>query len=210
MAKKNKNSENNFSTQRSILNFRPNIHFVEPEQVEEPQHPPREAPLSIDQVKTETAELIDQYKQVEAVANIAQDRVNERSANLVVKLDPVQDSNVLEAVRRHFGDPNKSEITYGDYLNCIADINTEGEKNISTVNPADIENSASDPLRDVFGSLGSLPGLGRPELEPHAQSIKPIDMGNFRSGQLITLLGMLTPGIDQLIIKKIKELVPFV
>ncbi len=197
------------ANQRSILNFRPDIHFVEPDQIEDDKLPELPKPPTIDQVKTDVVKLIEDYKAISDKADELQKEVNDRAAGLVIKLDPNQDAHILDALQRHFNDPNKTEITYEDYLDCVGEINRSGAERITTVDPNDVIAAASDQYRDAFGSLGMASGLARPELQPHAQTIKPLDMKQFKSGQISTLFEMLKPSIADLIIKKIEEINPF-
>lgn len=207
MAKK---SPTGFSaSQRNILNFKPDIHYVEPEQIEDEKLPePPKAP-SLDQLKTDATDLIEEYKAVEAKAEEIQEEINDKAAGLVINLDPNQDAFVIEAVQRHFNDPNKTSITYDDYINCINEVNEAGAAQATTVDPNDVAAAATDQYRDAFGSLGMPSGMARPELAPHAQTIKPLNMGQFKGEQLLKLLDLLTPGINKMIIDKIKEVVPF-
>jgi hypothetical protein len=208
-APQNSNPRNNFSAQQNILNFKPDIYFIEPEQIEEDKLPQLKEAPTLNEIKADVVNLISNYKDIENIANDIQDEIDQRAANVSIKLDPVHDSFILEAVRRHFNDPKKTEITYDDYLHCINHINETGSAGMPVVNQQDIISATNDQYRDIFGSLGLPSGLARPELADHAQMIKPIDLTKFTGEQLSKLITILTPDINKLIIKKIKELNPF-
>lgn len=194
MAKKKKN--NDFSSQRNILDFRPHIDFVEPDQIEEISVP-REAPATIASVKSDTDDLINNYQVISDLANAAQVKIDNRSKDLVIKLDPQLDAHIVAAVQRHFNDPNKTTITYNDYKECLSHINSQA--NFSIVDQGEIEQSSQDPFRTDFGMFGN--GSPRPELQDITQSVKPIDLKNFQLEQLEKLLELLGPGISAMATK---------
>lgn len=195
------------SKQRNILNFRPNIHFVEPDQIEDTKLPSTEPTLTLDQIKTDVTDLISSYKDVQDKADDIQSQLDEQAKNVVINLDPKQDSFIIQAIRRHFNDPNKTSITYDNYLFCLKEISDAGLAQATTVDPNDITSAASDPFRDTFGALGTQSGLARPELADHAQVIPPIDMDSFVVQQLEVLLEKLTPGITGIATKVATKIV---
>ncbi len=199
--------------QRNILNFRPNIHFVEPEQVDDPKLPAPEPVQTLDQIKTDVSDLISNYKNVQTQADDIQSQIDDKAKNVIIQLDPKQDSLIIQIIRRHFNDPNKNSITYDDYVSCLNEINTQALSQVTTVDQTDILSAASDPNRDVFGALGTQSGLARPELSSHAQVIPPLDMNAFIEKQIENLLIKLTPGITvlstEIAIKVVKDLVKF-
>lgn len=200
MAKKQRN--NDFTPQRDILNFRPVINFVEPDQVE--QEPlEREQPVTLNAIQSDTDKLLSDYTIIQNLADVAQKRIDDRSKDLKIKLDPTTDAHIIAAVQRHFNDPNKTDITYADYKECLSHINDQA--NFSTVDPNDIDSASQDPFRINFGPFAS--NSGRPELESNVQSIQPIDLNNFQIQQLEKLLELLTPGITTISTKVAADVV---
>ncbi len=196
----------NSATERSLLDFRPNISFVEPESVDEEPNPPAEPIVTLDTIKTEATTLIVDYQGVIDFCDQVQAQINNRATGVIIKLDNNQDAHVLSSLRRYFNDPNKNEISYDDYMDCINHLNTTGQENLSLVNSDDIESAANDPFRDQFGVIGYPSGLARPELQSANQSIAPVDIGSFQSDTLSTLFTMLTPKLEKFVTDKIKEI----
>lgn len=195
------------SKQRNILNFRPNIHFVEPDQVEDTKLPAPEPVQTLDQIKTDVVDLISSYADIQAKSDDIQSQIDDQAKNVVIQLDQKQDSFIIQAIRRHFNDPNKTNISYDDYIFCLKEINDAGLAQATTVNTDDITSAASDPFRDTFGALGVQSGMARPELSEHAQVIPPIDMDSFVVNQLEILLEKLTPGITGIATKVATKIV---
>jgi len=202
-----------FSNQREILNFVPKIRFIEPEQV--PGEVPTEhlvVPASLDEIRSSVTDIIEQYDAIETLADATQERINERAKGLSIKLDLAQDAHVLDALKRHFNDPDKTEITYDDYFQCIQEANEAARENVLTAQQDDVDAAASDPYRTSFGLLSKQPGLARPELDKTLQVIKPIDMDKFKNDQLNALFTIMVPDIIKLVttgkvVRKIVELV---
>lgn len=182
--------DQNFSQQRDILNFKPRINFVEPDQIDD-ELPVREQPVSLDSVKSDTDQLIADYAQIEDLSNLAQQRIDDRSAGLTIQLDSQADAHIISAVQRHFGDPNKTSITYDDYRECLDHINDQA--NFTLVDPAEVQKASQDQFRTDFGVFGA--DSPRPDLQSEAQSIQPVDLKSFQIQQLEELLKLLTPGI---------------
>lgn len=189
MAKKRK--QRSFRSERDILNFRPVIHFIEPDQIPD-EHIVREEPQTLDSIKNDTDQLIQDYKSIVDLSNQAQARIDSRAKDLVVTLDP-SDGHILEAVRRHFGDPNKKTITFDDYRECLSHINDQA-------NFSGPDDSAVD---DLFRT--DMGGSGRPELQPNTTTIEPINLDDFKSNMIEELLNLLGPGITKIAIDQIKK-----
>lgn len=189
MAKKQKR-DNNFVSQRDILNFRPVINFIEPDQIE-PEELQREQPTTLSSIQSDTDKLISDYGIIQNLADAAQSKIDTRSKDLKITLDPIADAHIIAAVQRHFDDPNKTDITYDDYKECLGHINSQA--NFSTIDQNDVISASQDQFRTDFGPYAT--DTGRPELQPNVQSIQPLDLSNFQIQQLEKLLELLTPGI---------------
>lgn len=188
MAKKQRN--NDFTSQRDILNFRPVISFVEPDQIEV-EEIQREQPITLSDIQNDTNKLISDYGIIQNLVDAAQVKIDDRSKDLKIKLDPISDAHIIAAVQRHFNDSNKIDITYSDYKECLSHINDQA--NFSTVDINQVNSASQDPFRINFGPYAS--DSGRPELQPDIQSVQPIDLNNFQIQQIEKLLELLTPGI---------------
>ena len=212
MAKRVK-KDTNFSKQRNILNFRPKIYFIEPDQIDEDTEtflgkkdpPDPNAIQTIDENKEEVSSLIEEFKEIEELCDLAQERINTRAKDMIINLDPQQDAHIIDSLRRHFNDPTKNSITYDDYIHCLNQTYEQSESNFFEIDPKEIELGASDPFRNTFGSMGL--ESARPELDPKLQPIKPIDMASFQEDGIIKLFEMLKPLLTPFVVKKIKELI---
>ncbi len=198
MARKKKDKVD-FVQERSVLDFRPNINFIEPDQIED-NHPPIVPETTIQQIRNNTDDLINDYKRIQDLCDLAQDRITDRAKNISIKLDPNLDAHVLDALRRHTGDPNKTEITFDDYLECLDHINEKSADNFTTA-----RTKIQNQFETGFGSLGFPPGLSRPELQEDTKSIDPIDLKSFQVQIIQELLKLLTPGITKIALDQAKK-----
>ena len=178
-----------------ILNYRPQIQYIEP-----PTEPEKPNPI----VEPQKDDLESQNKlynlanAVNVLGAAVQARINEKSKNIKIKLNPVVDAAAISAMKRLFGDEdnqfldnNETYITYDQYKQCrellcnygaaIAERTMTSEQEIS---------DAKELLKRGLTTLdlpGSLDGGLRPELSKKANIIEPINMGEFQA-ELIKLL----------------------
>ena len=169
---------------RNQLNYRPNIQYIEPPQEPEEPNPIQEIGDDQSLIKEED-ELLALAESVDILGGVLQARINEEAKNIKIKIDPVVDFQVMQAMCRVFGttddlvdDCNFLEINYEQYRKAREQICKYG---------ADLAKQAvADGPEEIDESVytdGSL----RPELSEKAQVVKPIDMEKFRT-ELFKLL----------------------
>lgn len=178
-----------------ILNYRPQIDFVEPDQ--EPYEIPEiEVKPTIDAVRQDANELLNGLHVANKLIDSLQERVDNRVNSLggvTVKLDPNKDYATVAAIKRRF--PNKEDptvITYDDYkevLNCI-------KKNSPTpplITTTDIKDAAQDPYRTEFGGSDNQQGENRPEISSPMENIKPLDLDAFQKAGILAIFALMLP-----------------
>ena len=200
-----KGASRDFSSDRDVINFRPQISFIEPPQIEGEPQPAAPTPPSIDEVQKSVQGLVDGYRKVEQIADITQDRIDQRAKNFEVNLDPVVDATTIESIKRAF--PNKKDptkITFDDYRHCLKELNDNAEDKVPTISQEDLDRALGDKLKTDFAGLGKLNGLNRPELDPGHQIVKPLNIPAFQKEAVAGTFKMMKPLITDLI----KKLVP--
>lgn len=190
-----------FGTQDDfILNYRPTIAFVEPEQV--PAEPHVVQPeTTLDDTLARTDKVISDLNNIAALSDALQQKVDEKVkalGGLDIKLDANRDSATIAAMKRRF--PEKADptvISYDDYraaLDCLQ----QAAMPTQQVNPSDILKAQLDPYRTSFGGLNNVNGQNRPELSS-AANIQPLNILEFQEQALVSLFKMLEPLITKLI-----------
>ena len=195
-----------FSDTRSLLLRRPQIEFVEPDQIAGEQPAVVAPEITISEARSRTAELIEQYKRLEDLSNIAQQRIDSRAATVKICLDTSQDAAVIESLGRMFGS-TEACITFKQYKECVQKVSTAGRDAAPTLTLEDMKKAVVDPFRKDFGGFGSTPGLLRPELQIDSP-IKPIDIPKFKQEGLDELFRLLLPkliGLNNFLIEKAIE-----
>lgn len=186
-----------FRSSRKILDFRPDIQFVEPDQLDvEP--PPRLPPPTIEESRQKMQSIISAYKEIEVLADVAQARIDQRAAGFEVSLDPKVDAHIIAAIKRCF--PNKidpTKITFDDYKSCIKDLSQRAQD----VSPApDTAQAVLDTTKVDFGGLGLPSGLNRPDLDQDSQIVPPLDLDAFQAAGIAALFLMLLPQLKTTIL----------
>lgn len=183
---------------KNILNFRPNIAYVEPDQQEVPIDPipvgiqPQEAEARIQKVQN----LADT---VNVLAAAVQAKVDQKAANIKIKLDPKVDGAVIAAMKRRFPDEFGDEdlnssaddgifITYDHYRKCKDDQRNYADQvaKKARTSPQDIalarqKLNAGDTTIGGWGTPEASNGGLRPELEPKAVIVEPLDILEFQN-----------------------------
>jgi len=187
-----------------ILNYKPVIEFVEPDiqpddgdDFFEP-----EPPATLDSLRTRTANVIEGYKAIKKLTDLAQERIDQRVAaagGLEMILDPNVDSHVIEALKRKFPDEDPTKITYDMYRNCL-DAQRRNQPDLPVVTGEDIRAAKADPYRTDFGGLGNTGGQNRAEISSPANMVKPINISSFQTTVVKKLFEMLTPLISTLVL----------
>lgn len=193
---------NSFEDDDFILTYKPVIEYVAPETVDLDDGEEIVKPKSLEEIRTTTEGLIENYRAVEKLAEIAQERIDKRveaCGGLTIHLDPKTDSHVVEAMKRKFPDADPTKITYDQYRDCL-DAQRRNQVDLPLVSAEDIQNAKADPFRTDFGGLGNLPGMNRAEVASPAQVVEPIDITSFQTTVIKQLFEMMTPLIKNLII----------
>jgi len=220
-----RNFDPDFEPSRDILDFKPDIRFIQPEQIID--DPPEEVEeTTLDDTADETDQLIEGYIQVEKLAEEAQLRIDQIVGNLVINLDDNLDANVIEALRRFKQtsvqpDQNdldldtldkfkQNQIDYNTYKQCLEEVNNASAQNIRPVPLDEITKASLEPFRSTFGGLDKAAGLKRPELEETNKSIEPINLKDFKRDMILKLFNLMKPLITELAFGIAKKLLkPF-
>jgi len=140
-------------------------------------------------------DLINSYNALEKLADVIENKINDKVKGYVVKLNPVIDSHVIEAIKRAFPeveDPTK--INFEMYKQCLARYN---KSNTPVISEKDVQEAKNDPTRTDFGGYGNEPGMNRPEIQQNGM-MKPLDLKKFQKGAITKLWKqILAPVKDQ-------------
>lgn len=195
-----------FEDDHNILNFRPEIGFVQPpDEVLDGggdiYFPIDTSDDTIDTLRQRAQELRNGYEKLHKLSEIAQQRIDERvnsAGGFEMELDPNVDAHVIAAIKRRYPektDPNK--ITYDDYKRCLSNIANYQE--LPSIDPEEVRAAKSDPYRTDFGGYGAKPGDNRIEKQATVQNMQPLDINQFQANAIIKLFEMLKDMIIDLI-----------
>jgi hypothetical protein len=181
-----------------VLNYRPSIDYVEPDQVTvEPPAPPTEPTL--DDTKNQASKIVDSLNQVATLADALQQRIDQRvmsGGGVSIKLDPTKDQAVIAAMKRRFPDKtDPTTITYEDYRNALNCLQNQALP-APAISAADIMGAKSDPLRTDFGGLSNQAGENRPEISSPGNGVKAFDASAFQKAAVLALFAMMLPLIS--------------
>lgn len=184
-----------FANTRDLLERRPNIQFVEPAQIHVEQTPTVLAP-SLEDRNLQTKQIINQYKRLEDLYDLAQQRIDTRAKKFKACMDPELDAAAIQSLKRQFGDVEPC-ISYEQYKACLAIIASAGQKAAVRVTEDDLRKAASDTFTSSMGGFTKTIGGLRPELQ-FVSPIKPIDQEQFQKDSTKKLFKMLLPMISEL------------
>lgn len=189
-------------TSRGIIEFRPNIAFVEPEVVSPPIDP-------VDEPQVEEAP-VEQIKQlanaVDVLAAAIQARVDDKAKDMVIDVDPDVDIGVVQAMERHFPDNNPLEITYDQYKECKDNLLAMGEEigKQAIIAPEEVALVKDDAIKanknesslvaaqmGGFGTPDAARGNLRPEVQKRGQIIKPLDIKKLQLSLICILVNFI-------------------
>lgn len=191
-----------FSDTRDLLNRRPHIQFVEPEQITGDQGTLTEEPVqTIESQVTQLQEVIEQYKRLEELSDLAQERLDSRVGNTEMCLDPDIDFNVIVSLKRKFGDVPPC-ITYEQYKHCLQELTKLGQENALRLTEEDLVAAAGRTSPTSFGGYTRTIGGMRPELQ-FKSPVKPLNAAAFQRDSTKKLFKMLLPMLTQLVDAKI-------
>ena len=176
----NRRVDSSFSDSRNILDFVPDIKFVEPDQIFDAPPNAKETGLTLDDSKDAIDELIKQYELVEELSDAAQKNIDAMASSICIKVDRDQDGVVVHALKRldqggvvsvasqQLTNPNNDEInnntldenlsdciSYSMYKKCIEEINKTSFENMSNGLPTEEDILAVSAGGDSFGPEGS-------------------------------------------------------
>ena len=187
---------NSFGAQDDfILNFRPNIDYVEPDQITAPPVAPS-TETTLDDAKNQSSQIIDGLNKVATLADAVQQRIDQRvmsGGGTDIKLDPTKDQAVIAAMKRRFPDKaDPTTITYEDYrnaLNCLQ----QSALPPPAISTADIMSAKSDPLRTDFGGYSNQAGENRPEISSPGNGVQSFDASAFQKAAVLMLFALMLP-----------------
>lgn len=181
---------------RDILEFRPDIDFVEPEVGPgeiTPELPPGD---TLEDVEERVAQVARVAKAVNTLATAMQARVDVRAQDMVINLDRVVDQQTIAAMKRHFPGEDPNKITYLQYQVCKTQEREKGRalaeqgmitrKELLEAGPIDRE-----ALKFNFGTEKARTGGLRPELEPRGVIFKAIDVQEFQNFLICILVNFI-------------------
>lgn len=180
---------NDFADDEALLNYRPNISYVEPLADEFNPEIKEEVP-TINVFRDKTKALVESFNKVVKLADITQERIDNRiksGGGISIKLDPLVDQHVIAAIERRYPDKeDKTVINYEDYKRCIQNMNnaTPPVPQVETLGEV-------DSYQTDFGGYKNILGQNRPEL--NSAIIKPINSKAFQASGIIALFGLLLP-----------------
>ena len=185
---------NSFDDDYDILSFRPEIRFIEPDQMLETPFVPFSP--TVDSFRDRAADARDNLNAVGQLFDALQKRVDTRGKDFVAKVDPIQDATVVAAMKRRFPERDSSEVTYEDYKQAL-DCLSKSAPSTPVVSADDIRKAKADPLKTDFGGANSQNGENRPELSSPLNTVKPIDTESFQKSAVLALFALMLPLLQQ-------------
>jgi hypothetical protein len=201
---------------RFILNYRPQIAFVEPEADDD-------IPMGMFTGYPDGEDIDEQWDRVGRLAlagrllsEAFQARVDAKVGDFEIKLDPIVDKNVIDALTRRYNPDDPTRITYDQYKRCRQDMTDHGLNKANQINPDEEQIQKirqGEDVELVTDSQDAKNGLLRPDVTPEAQVIDPIDMDEFQLNLLCILMNLLwklflRPALVLLIPPPFSKLIP--
>ena len=173
---------------RSILEYIPNIGYVEPDVITEIPESffTEEAVIENKVKKAKSVQLLAQN--VEAIAEGLQEEADNLAAGFEINLKSgTSDSSIILAMKRHYPNDNSKKITYEQYKRC-KDVLREVANNVSDkvldgLSHDALErelNIAKGGNTDEFLDLISPEETNRPEEDPVSEILEPLDSEEFQ------------------------------
>jgi hypothetical protein len=189
MAEINRNS-------RSILNFRPNISFIEPKfKGLPPQEKPK--PISLADSENEWRQLDSMASAINILADGVQAKTDARCDGFYIALDPIRDAAVVAALERKYGQIDQTKktdltkITFKQYRECRTALSEIGDSTARSLITPDsvLAKMRADPLgiNLAIDNAEAKAGLLRPDLSKVGNPIEPIDIKSFEE-KLVNIL----------------------
>jgi hypothetical protein len=179
---------------REILEFRPDIEFVEP-----PIGPGviTAAPpaASVEEVEAAVDRVTKLAQAVNALAAATQAKADIRAQDMVIRLDPAADARTIAAMKRVYPGADPFQITYDQYRHCKDNQRLKGEDiaRKALISPEEIGDARktvrAEQNRGNIRGATSTAGYGteaartgglRPELNPRINMLEPLDIEEFQ------------------------------
>lgn len=172
---------------RGILNFRPSIDFVEPSVLPATPNPVEAPPAVIDdgaEAEKIRLRLYNLADSIEILATAVQAKIDARAVEMRIFLDPKVDAQALAAVRRH--EIDTAEIPYSLYKHCRDQLRQYADEQAAKnrITKEQIDAARVEMEKKPIGGFGTPEaknGSLRPELNPKAQLIEPLDLDEFQN-----------------------------
>ena len=196
---------------RSILEYTPDIEYVEPDVISEEHEGLYEDPVDPDNTDNfAKAKAVQQLaKNVEKIAESVQEEADELAAGFCVDLNTNTDYPAIMSMRRHFPNDSPSKICYHQYKACKEELrkmaNGVSDKVLDSLSEESVDKEMT-ALNNAFGSSGGGAGgsnlaplldlvgpkkTNRPEEDKSTQLIEPIDLAEFQDSILRHLANLL-------------------
>ena len=111
---------------RDILEFRPRIDYVEPDQkpgeIEGVDYP------QLEDIQDARSKIKRLAHAVNVLAGAMQARVDSKAEDMVITLDPNVDQDAIQAMRRRYPGADPTKITYAQYRTCKDGLRAHGEE----------------------------------------------------------------------------------
>lgn len=184
------------SVDRGILQFRPNIIFVEPDAEPGVIDPVSDDRLPFEDLQVHRARIKQFAKAVNTMAAAVQARADERAKDLIIKLDRKADQDAIQAMRRKFPDADPYAITYDQYRAVKDSIRQKGIEigRQGIVQPDEVQKARDELETFIPGGFGTeLAETGglRPELDTRVQIIPPIDLEEMQINLICILVNFI-------------------
>lgn len=166
---------------REILEFKPHIDYVEPEQ--KPGEIEGVDYLQLEDIQENRAKIKRLANAVNVLAGAVQARVDSKAKDMSIPLDSNVDQDTIQAMKRRFPDSDPTKITYQQYRECKDGLRAHGEgvaKQV-LVTPDRLKKARDDVYsknskKITPGGYNKENGGFRPELNNTGQIIEPMDL----------------------------------
>jgi len=186
---------------RDILQFRPNIAFIEPE-VEPEDIVPTFEPIPLENILEQLQQVRQLAKAVDGLAGATQARADLKAKNMVIDLDSSTDPDGVQAMARLFPGTNPNQITFAQYRECKDAVRERGIEisKQALATPEDVkaardEAQAAGPNAGTnlggFGTPEAARGGLRPELNSNLQIIPAVNLPQFQISMICILVNFI-------------------
>ncbi len=179
---------------RSLLEYRPDISFIQPEVTSTEPTPVDHSELesSLDGV-TRLKHTQQFARNAAALGKQVQEEVDRLCKDFEITLDTQVDANCIRALQRHYPGSNPTKVTYEQYRQCKEHqkeiMENTPDKILKPLKASEIE-KAKKALKE--GNISDLLTFsGRPDIDPDHQIVPPLDIDAVQDTALRALANML-------------------